>query len=61
LSADDATQLGAELEAARILDVDIDREQWARLVSEADPAAVTFAQRRHEAAWVRGVVEYGTP
>jgi hypothetical protein len=58
-AAEQAGALGERLEGARILDREIDRSSWAMLVSNADPAAVSFAQREHEAAWTRGVVEYG--
>ncbi|MFT3926126.1 MAG: radical SAM protein [Myxococcales bacterium] len=52
-----AAQLGEEREAARILDTQVSSEQWSQLLAHAEPAAVAFAQRDHEAAWVRGVVE----
>jgi hypothetical protein len=54
-----AEQLGEELEAARILDTELERDVWSQLVTRADPSAITFAHRAHEAAWVQGVVEYG--
>jgi hypothetical protein len=54
-----AEELGAEREAARVMDREIDRALWAELVTRADPAAVSFAERSYEAAWVRGVVELG--
>lgn len=59
-AASHAQDLGAELTRARIVDAHVDRSVWAQLVASADPAAVAFAQRQHETAWTRGVVEYGS-
>jgi hypothetical protein len=52
-----ASTLGAEREAARITDKQVERSEWAQLIAQADPTAVAFAQREYDAAWVRGVVE----
>ena len=54
-----AHELGDGVESARIMDTEIDRDTFHRLVQGADPGAVTFAQRRYELAWVQGVLGYG--
>ncbi len=56
-----ASELGDTLDAARILDTTIDAPTWKALVATADPAAVTFAHRAYETAWVRGVLEPWEP
>jgi len=56
-----ATQLGDEREAARIMDAQVVPELWSALLAHADPAAISFAQRDYEAAWIHGVVEAPTP
>lgn len=54
-----AAELGEEREAARVLDTRIARAAWTKLVQEADPAAVAFAHRAHEAAWCQRILRYG--
>jgi hypothetical protein len=51
--------LGDSLPLARIMDRDLSRALWSDLVASADPACVAFRERRHERAWVRGVLEHG--
>ena len=58
-AAEHAAELGVEREGARILDDKIDRALWGELVEHADSAAVCFAERAHEAAWVQRVLRYG--
>jgi radical SAM superfamily enzyme YgiQ (UPF0313 family) len=55
----DAAALGAALPGARVLDAEFDARSWKALRAAADPEAVTFADRRHERAWQRGVLGYG--
>ncbi len=57
VAAASAAELGDTLDSARIMDTKIDAQLWTTLVSNADPAAVTFAERSYEIAWVRGVLE----
>lgn len=52
-----ADELGDTRDNARIMDTQITETSWKRLVQHADPAAVTFAHRAYESAWVRGVLE----
>jgi len=54
-----AQQLGDGREGARIMDRHIDAASWHTLVQHADSAAVTFARREHELAWVQRVLRYG--
>ena len=54
-----AEQLGDSREGARIMDSKIDAASWRKLVEQADSAAVTFARREHELAWVQRVLKYG--
>jgi hypothetical protein len=58
-AADHADELGDSREGARIMDRQIDRKLWSKLVDRADSAAVTFARREHEAAWVQRILRYG--
>jgi hypothetical protein len=54
-----AAELGDTREGARIVDDVIDADTWRTLSEHADSAAVTFARRAHELAWVQGVLRYG--
>ena len=58
-AADHAELLGDSLEGARIVDRQIERGLWTKLVQSADSAAVTFAEREHEAAWAQRILRYG--
>jgi hypothetical protein len=52
-----AAELGDTLPGARILDRDIDRDTWRALQAHAHPAAVCFAERSHEIAWLRRTLD----
>jgi tRNA A37 methylthiotransferase MiaB len=56
-AAESAVRLGCDLPGARIMDREVDAALWRTLAADADPGAVTFASRKHEADWVRGVLE----
>jgi hypothetical protein len=56
---DHGDALGDTLPCARIMDRELSRTVWAELVASMDPACVAFRERRHERAWVRGVLEHG--
>jgi hypothetical protein len=52
-----AGELGGARPNARIVDAP-DPRDWAELMEQADPAAVSFAQRAYEAAWTRQSLRY---
>jgi hypothetical protein len=56
-AAEHARELGEERPAARIVDAP-DAREWALLMEDADPAAVSFALRMHEAAWTQKNLRY---
>lgn len=58
-AARDAAQLGAELPAARITGPLDDARALERLLREADPASVAFADRAMEARWTREALGFG--
>jgi hypothetical protein len=58
-AADHASELGDAREGARIMDRQIEQSLWTKLVQHADSAAVTFAEREHEAAWAQRILRYG--
>jgi hypothetical protein len=51
-----APELGDAEPGARILDAHVAPDLWRSLVEQADPSAVSFAQREHEQAWVTSVL-----
>ena len=57
-AAEHAEDLGDLREGARIMDAEIAGPLWTKLVEQADPAAVTFAQRSYEAAWAQRILRY---
>ncbi len=56
-AADFAHELGEQRLAARIVDAP-GPEAWDVLMADADPAAVSFALRAHEAAWTQKNLRY---
>jgi hypothetical protein len=52
-----ASELGEQRIAARVVDAP-DPRDWAELMEQADPAAVSFALRAHEAAWTQKNLRY---
>lgn len=56
----DAALLGVSLPGARVMTFadELDDADWKHLVTEADPEAVTFADRRLERRWVEQVLGY---
>ncbi len=58
-AARDAAQLGVELPCARIVGPATDAAARAKLVAEADPECVVFAERALEADWQRHTLGYG--